>query len=204
MLANGGELDGARILGRKTIELMTANHLPGRSDLASLSKSLFSETTNAGVGFGLGFAVTQDVARTMIPGSAGDILGRHVHDRLLRRPGRAAAHGLHDPVEPVDALPDPSRAEDADLFGPEAERERPLGESRAGVEGRDRRSGRRRRAEARGDDPVQATNGTSRWPRRCEGGCSGWPSGISPCCSFRIGMTWSVRFFTKKASSVRR
>lgn len=72
MLANGGTLDGARILSRKTLDLMTMNHLPGKSDLASLSKSLFSETTNAGVGFGLGFAVTQDVAKTMIPGSAGE------------------------------------------------------------------------------------------------------------------------------------
>jgi CubicO group peptidase (beta-lactamase class C family) len=72
MMANGGELDGVRILGRKTVELMTMNHLPGRSDLASLSKSLFSETQNGGVGFGLGFAVTQDVARSMIPGSAGE------------------------------------------------------------------------------------------------------------------------------------
>jgi CubicO group peptidase (beta-lactamase class C family) len=72
MCANGGELDGARLLGRKTIELMTANHLPGDSDLATMSKSMFSETTNAGVGFGLGFAVTRDVARTMIPGSAGE------------------------------------------------------------------------------------------------------------------------------------
>ena len=72
MCLNGGELDGARLLGRKTIELMTTNHLPGRSDLASLSKSLFSETTNAGTGFGLGFAVTDDVARSMIPGSKGE------------------------------------------------------------------------------------------------------------------------------------
>jgi CubicO group peptidase (beta-lactamase class C family) len=72
MLENGGELDGARLLGRKTLDLMTMNHLPGKSDLSSLSKSLFSETQNAGVGFGLGFAVTQDVAKTMIPGSAGE------------------------------------------------------------------------------------------------------------------------------------
>lgn len=72
MLANGGELDGVRILGRKTVELMTMNHLPGKSDLSTLSQSLFSETQNGGVGFGLGFAVTQDVARTMIPGSAGE------------------------------------------------------------------------------------------------------------------------------------
>lgn len=72
MLGNGGELDGARILGRKTLELMIMNHLPGKADLTSLSKSMFSETQNAGVGFGLGFAVTQDVSKTMIPGSAGE------------------------------------------------------------------------------------------------------------------------------------
>ena len=72
MMLAGGTLDGTRILGRKTIELMTMNHLPGRSDLASLSTSLFSETQNAGVGFGLGFAVNQDPARTMLPGSIGE------------------------------------------------------------------------------------------------------------------------------------
>ena len=72
MCLNGGELDGARILGRKTLELMTQNHLPGKSDLAAMSKSLFSETQNAGTGFGLGFAVIDDVARSMLPGSKGE------------------------------------------------------------------------------------------------------------------------------------
>jgi CubicO group peptidase (beta-lactamase class C family) len=72
MLLNRGELDGTRIVSRKTIDLMTTNHLPGGSDLASMSQSLFSETTNAGVGFGLGFAVTTNVAPTLIPGSAGE------------------------------------------------------------------------------------------------------------------------------------
>jgi CubicO group peptidase (beta-lactamase class C family) len=72
MCANGGELDGARLLGRKTLDLMTLNHLPGKTDLSSLSRSLFSETQNAGAGFGLGFATTQDVARAMIPGSVGE------------------------------------------------------------------------------------------------------------------------------------
>ena len=72
MLTNRGELEGARILGRKTLDLMTRNHLPGNSDLTQMSKSLFSETQNAGTGFGLGFAVTMDVAKTMIPGSAGE------------------------------------------------------------------------------------------------------------------------------------
>jgi CubicO group peptidase (beta-lactamase class C family) len=72
MLLNGGELDGARLLGPKTLALMTANHLPGGKDLATMSRSLFSEATYAGVGFGLGFAVTIDPALPLIPGSVGD------------------------------------------------------------------------------------------------------------------------------------
>jgi CubicO group peptidase (beta-lactamase class C family) len=72
MLLNGGELDGARLLSPKTLQLMTANHLPGGKDLTQMSKSLFSEATYAGVGFGLGFGVTVDPAATMIPGSKGD------------------------------------------------------------------------------------------------------------------------------------
>ncbi|MDO9471454.1 MAG: serine hydrolase domain-containing protein [Caulobacter sp.] len=72
MLLNGGELDGARLLSPKTLQLMSANHLPGGKDLTQMSKSLFSEATYAGVGFGLGFGVTVDPAATMIPGSKGD------------------------------------------------------------------------------------------------------------------------------------
>jgi CubicO group peptidase (beta-lactamase class C family) len=72
MLLNGGSLDGVRIVSPKTLELMTANHLPGGKDLTQLSISLFSEATYAGVGFGLGFAVTLDPARTLLPGTAGD------------------------------------------------------------------------------------------------------------------------------------
>ncbi|OYY70581.1 serine hydrolase [Sphingomonas sp. 28-63-12] len=72
MCLNGGVLDGVRIVGRKTLDLMTRNHLPGGSDLAAMSKSLFSEAANAGTGFGLGFAVNIDVARSMIPGSEGE------------------------------------------------------------------------------------------------------------------------------------
>lgn len=72
MLLAGGALDGQRIVGRKTLDLMTANHIPDNGDLASWSKSLFSEAANAGTGFGLGFAVNMDPARTMIPGSAGE------------------------------------------------------------------------------------------------------------------------------------
>ena len=72
MLLNRGEYDGARIIGRKTLGLMTANHLPGGKDLTELSISLFSEADNAGIGFGLGFATTTDAAATLTPGSPGD------------------------------------------------------------------------------------------------------------------------------------
>jgi CubicO group peptidase (beta-lactamase class C family) len=72
MLLNGGELGGARIVGRKTLELMIANHLPGGADLTEMSRSLFSEAVNAGQGFGLGFGVNLDPAKTMLPGSKGE------------------------------------------------------------------------------------------------------------------------------------
>ena len=72
MLLNKGELDGARIIAPKTLDLMTANHLPGDADLTQMSQSLFSEASNAGTGFGLGFAVVNDPARTMMPASRGE------------------------------------------------------------------------------------------------------------------------------------
>lgn len=72
LFLNRGELDGVRLVSPKTVDLMTMNHLPGGSDLSTLSKSLFSEATNAGTGFGLGFAVNLDVAKSLIPGSVGE------------------------------------------------------------------------------------------------------------------------------------
>lgn len=72
MLLNGGTLGGTRIISRKTLALMTANHLPGGSSIAGMSKSLFSEAAYDGVGFGLGFATTLNAAQTLMPGSNGD------------------------------------------------------------------------------------------------------------------------------------
>ncbi len=71
-LLNGGELGGVRIIGPKTLKLMTANHLPGGRDLPAMSRSMFAEATYNGIGFGLGFAVTMDPAQTLLPGSAGE------------------------------------------------------------------------------------------------------------------------------------
>jgi len=64
MLLNGGELDGVRLLGRKTVEFMTTNHLP--------DELIRQRTLTKGYGFGLGFAVLMDVAQSGSLGSAGE------------------------------------------------------------------------------------------------------------------------------------
>ncbi len=70
MMLNKGELEGARLLGRKTVELMTSNHLGG--DMADLGTPRFSESSYVGIGFGLGFSVMLDPAKAQIVGTAGE------------------------------------------------------------------------------------------------------------------------------------
>ena len=65
-LRRGGTLDGQRIIGRKTLEYMTSNHLPGGADLTEHGRALFSETAYDGVGFGLGFSVVVDPCKANI------------------------------------------------------------------------------------------------------------------------------------------
>jgi len=70
MLRCKGEFDGARLVGRKTIEYMTANHLPG--DLADMGQPTFNETTYEGIGFGLGFSVMLSPAKARVMGTPGE------------------------------------------------------------------------------------------------------------------------------------
>ncbi|HLY04311.1 MAG TPA: serine hydrolase domain-containing protein [Rhizomicrobium sp.] len=72
MLLNGGTANGYRFLGPRTIALMTMNHLPDGKELSESSRSLFTEAAYGGLGFGLGFAVVVDRARTMTPGNVGE------------------------------------------------------------------------------------------------------------------------------------
>jgi CubicO group peptidase (beta-lactamase class C family) len=72
MLANWGQLHGRRVLGRKTLELMTVNQLPGGATLQDVAIGGFGEAGFEGVGFGLGFAVGQGPAATTFAGSPGD------------------------------------------------------------------------------------------------------------------------------------
>ncbi len=70
LLRNHGELEGVRLLGRKTVEFMTRNHL--RGDMADMGQPRFSESSYSGVGFGLGFSVMIDAAKAEIMGSPGE------------------------------------------------------------------------------------------------------------------------------------
>ena len=72
MLLNRGELNGARLLGRKTVDFMTRNHLPSGGDLTSMGQPVFSETSYDGIGFGLGFSVMLDPSRAQVMGTAGE------------------------------------------------------------------------------------------------------------------------------------
>src|SRR6267154_706309 len=64
MLLNGGVLDGTRIVGRKTLQLMASDHLGPKVKVES-------PLMPAGHGFGLGFAVRTDQGMAPFPGSLG-------------------------------------------------------------------------------------------------------------------------------------
>ncbi|SNS97944.1 CubicO group peptidase, beta-lactamase class C family [Geodermatophilus pulveris] len=72
LLRRGGSYDGGRLLGPRTIALMTRNHLPGNADLETFGRPLFAETPLRGVGFGLGFSMVLDPVRFGVLSSAGD------------------------------------------------------------------------------------------------------------------------------------
>ena len=94
MLLGKGELDGVRLLGRKTVEYMTANHLPGNCDLAAMGQPVFTETSYEGIGFGLGFSVVVDPAAANVLVSPGEFAWG----------GAASTYFWVDPVEEVIAV----------------------------------------------------------------------------------------------------
>lgn len=94
MLARGGERDGVRILGPRTVSYMARNHLPGGADLEEFGRPLFAEMPFAGVGFGLGFSVVLDPVAHRTGVSVGEIAWG----------GLASTAFWVDPVERVTAL----------------------------------------------------------------------------------------------------
>ena len=94
MLLGGGQLDGVRILGPRTLAYMTSNHLPGGSTLAQVGRGQFSEAAYDGMGFGLGFSVLVDPVASKVPASAGE----------FGWGGAASTAFWVDPVEQVTAM----------------------------------------------------------------------------------------------------
>ncbi len=89
MLLNGGILDGNRLLGRKTVEMMRTNHLP--SELIPIE---VGGGADSGCGFGLGVRVMVDLPASNAPGSPG----------LYGWSGAALTDFWIDPVEEMIGL----------------------------------------------------------------------------------------------------
>ncbi|MFI5035526.1 MAG: serine hydrolase domain-containing protein [Acidimicrobiales bacterium] len=74
MLLNGGELEGRRVISRRSLALMMSNHLPGGGDLATLAVDSYADADGAGLGFGLGGAVMVDPVANRTSHSSGTFL----------------------------------------------------------------------------------------------------------------------------------
>lgn len=82
MLLNGGELDGVRLVSRKTVDLMSSDHLPPGIAFSATTRAQFEESApipEFGQGFGLGFCVRKEPGRNPVPGSVGDFYWSGVH-----------------------------------------------------------------------------------------------------------------------------
>ena len=74
MLLNDGELDGVRLLSRKSVQLMRSNHLPPEVGYGSFTQELgmTAPLPALGQGYGLGVGVRLEQGRSTVPGSVGD------------------------------------------------------------------------------------------------------------------------------------
>jgi CubicO group peptidase (beta-lactamase class C family) len=74
MFANGGQLDGVRLISRKSIDLMTADALPPDVKMGAdmWRFEALEPSARMGQGFGLGFAVRTEQGRNPLPGSPND------------------------------------------------------------------------------------------------------------------------------------
>jgi CubicO group peptidase (beta-lactamase class C family) len=72
MLLRRGELDGLRLLAPRTVDLMTANHLPGNATLTEFGRPLLDLVVNEGYGFGLGLSPLVDPIAAKTLSAAGE------------------------------------------------------------------------------------------------------------------------------------
>jgi CubicO group peptidase (beta-lactamase class C family) len=109
MLANGGQLDGARLLSRTTVSLMDSDQLGKIKETGVTPGELLLGTK--GYTFGLGFMVRQEAGLAAVPGSAGEFMWA----------GAAGTFFFVDPKEQLVAVlmtqtPGPSRVYYRKLF----------------------------------------------------------------------------------------
>jgi CubicO group peptidase (beta-lactamase class C family) len=72
MLLRRGELDGVRLLAPRTVDLMTANHLPGNATVTEFGRPLLDLACNEGYGFGLGLSPLVDPIAAKTLSAAGE------------------------------------------------------------------------------------------------------------------------------------
>ena len=72
MLLKNGSYGNHQILSKNTVNLMTNNHITGQKDLLETASGRWSETTYAGIGFGLGFQILLDPVKSQITSSKGE------------------------------------------------------------------------------------------------------------------------------------
>ena len=122
MLLRGGELDGVRLLGSRTVTFMTRNHLPGGKDLGELSTGGFAETILDGVGFGLGFAVTLDPVPARVPTTEGSYYwGGLASTAFWIDPAEELTVMMFAQLAPSSTLPAAVAAAPARVLGPALE-----------------------------------------------------------------------------------
>ena len=92
MIRRGGELEGERLLGSRTLKFMRCNHLNG--DIASMGAETFSEMPMTGMGFGIGGGIVLNPGLTRSPGSEGD----------FGWGGMASTYFWTDPIEDLTAV----------------------------------------------------------------------------------------------------
>lgn len=96
MLLRGGELEGRRLLARKTVALMTSDHLPPGVAFGPFTPTLgiTAPLPELGQGFGLGVVVRREAGRNPNPGSPGDFCW----------PGLSGVYWWADPAEDLAAV----------------------------------------------------------------------------------------------------
>ena len=108
MLLNGGHLGEARLAARRTIALMTADHLPPGTQYGPALFQRFGGLAPApavGYGFGLGFAVRTEDGRSPVPGNVGDYFWAGAYGTYFWVDPKEELYAVLMLQGPVDRLP---------------------------------------------------------------------------------------------------